>query len=99
MKPDAVDLTKDEREGGTVLGMVLTLLVILAYFGFIGLGAFAPAVLARPVVAGGTTTTMPLAFAVCWIVSVLDRGPRAALDRGNSEGQLRQSLRMPAVSA
>ena len=38
------------------MGVVLTLLMMVAYFGFIGLGAFAPAVLARPVFAGGTTT-------------------------------------------
>ena len=38
------------------MGILLTLLLILAYFGFIGLGAFAPAVLAQPVLAGGTTT-------------------------------------------
>ncbi len=44
----------------TLLGVVLTVLMMLAYFGFIGLGAFAPAVLARPVFTGGTTT---LAFA------------------------------------
>lgn len=41
---------------GTVLGVALTLVMMVAYFGFIGLGSFAPAVLARPVVAGGTVT-------------------------------------------
>jgi uncharacterized membrane protein (DUF485 family) len=41
---------------GTWLGVVLTLLLMAAYFGFIGLGALAPAVLARPLVAGGTVT-------------------------------------------
>lgn len=46
-----------------------------------------------------TVLTMPLAFAVCWVVSLLDRSPRATLDRGNFEGQVRQSLRAPAVSA
>lgn len=47
---------KGESEGDTSMGILLTLLLILAYFGFIGLGAFAPAVLAQPVLAGGTTT-------------------------------------------
>ena len=42
-----------------------------------------------------TILTMPLAFAVCWLVSVMDRSPRAARDRGNFENQLRQSLRAP----
>ena len=45
-----------------------------------------------------TILTMPLAFAVCWIVSVLDRSRRAVLDRGNFDSQLRQSVRAPIVS-
>lgn len=40
-----------------------------------------------------TILTMPLAFAVCWFVSVIDRSERATLDRGNFEAQLRQSVR------
>ncbi len=48
--------TSDQPEAGTRLGVVLTLLLMLAYFGFIGLGAFAPAVLAKAVFTGGTTT-------------------------------------------
>ena len=39
-----------------------------------------------------TILTMPLAFAVCWLVSVMDRSPRTAQDCGNFENQLRQSL-------
>ena len=38
------------------IGLPLTLVLMLVYGGFIGLGAFAPSVLARPVFAGGTTT-------------------------------------------
>ena len=60
--------TSDQREAGTRLGVVLTLLLLLAYFGFIGLGAFAPAVLAKPVFPGGTTT---VAFAYGLFVIVL----------------------------
>ena len=41
--------------------------------------------------------TMPLAFAVCWIVSVLDSSQRAAIDRGNFDDQLRRSLRTPTL--
>ena len=44
----------------TFLGLVLTALMMLAYFSFIGLGAFAPAILAKTIFTGGTTT---LAFA------------------------------------
>lgn len=40
----------------STLGVALTLVMMAAYFGFIGLGAFAPMVLAQPVVAGGVTT-------------------------------------------
>ena len=46
-----------------------------------------------------TILTMPLAFAVCWIVSVLDRSARATLDRNNFEHQLRLSLRAMPVAA
>ena len=46
--------------GATRLGSSLSLLLIAAYFGFIALGAFAPGLLARPLVPGGATT---LAFA------------------------------------
>lgn len=35
------------------LGLALMALLAAAYFGFIGLAAFSPATLARPVVAGG----------------------------------------------
>jgi hypothetical protein len=42
--------------GDVNVGVPLMLLLIIAYFGFIGLGAFAPSVLAVPVFAGGITT-------------------------------------------
>ena len=42
--------------GDIALGLPLTLVLMAAYFGFIGLGAFAPDVLAAPVVTGGPTT-------------------------------------------
>lgn len=38
------------------VGLPLTLILVLVYAGFIGLGTFAPSVLAKPVFAGGTTT-------------------------------------------
>ena len=38
------------------IGASLTAILVAAYFGFIGLSAFAPALLARPVFAGGTVT-------------------------------------------
>ncbi|TXN72345.1 DUF485 domain-containing protein [Methylobacterium sp. WL6] len=38
------------------LGVGLTLVLVAAYFGFIGLSAFAPVMLARPVMTGGTVT-------------------------------------------
>lgn len=38
------------------VGLPLTLVLMLFYAGFIGLGTFAPSVLAKPVFAGGTTT-------------------------------------------
>ena len=38
------------------IGLPLTLILMLVYAGFIGLGTFAPSVLAKPVFAGGTTT-------------------------------------------
>ena len=46
--------------GAPRLGLVLTAVLMIFYFGFIGLGAFAPSVLARPLVPGGTVT---IAFA------------------------------------
>lgn len=38
------------------LGAILTVILVAAYFGFVGMGAFAPALLAKPVLAGGTVT-------------------------------------------
>jgi uncharacterized membrane protein (DUF485 family) len=43
-------------EGSVKFGLPLTVVLMAAYFGFIGLGAFAPSWLAVPVFAGGTTT-------------------------------------------
>ena len=41
---------------------------------------------------------MPLAFAVCWIVSVLDSSKRAGIDRANFDDQLRLSTRAPVLA-
>lgn len=38
------------------LGAILTVVLVAAYFGFVGMGAFAPALLAKPVLADGTVT-------------------------------------------
>ena len=38
------------------LGVALTAVLVAAYFGFVGLSAFAPAVLAKPIAAGGIVT-------------------------------------------
>ena len=38
------------------IGLPLTFVLMIVYAGFIGLGTFAPSVLATPVFAGGTTT-------------------------------------------
>ena len=38
------------------IGLPLTLILMVVYAGFIGLGTFAPSVLAKPVFVGGTTT-------------------------------------------
>lgn len=38
------------------IGLPLTFILMVVYAGFIGLGTFAPSVLARPVFAGGTVT-------------------------------------------
>jgi uncharacterized membrane protein (DUF485 family) len=48
------------RQRAIRLGLSLMMVLMVAYFGFIGLGAFAPSVLAKPVVSGGIVT---LAFA------------------------------------
>lgn len=50
------------------LGAILTAILILVYFGFVAMGAFAPALLAKPVVSGGTVTW---AFAYGLFVIVL----------------------------
>lgn len=48
----------DPRPIGSAVnvGLPLTLLLMVVYGGFIGLGTFAPSVLAKPVFAGGTVT-------------------------------------------
>lgn len=38
------------------IGLPLTFVLMIVYAGFIGLGTFAPSVLAKPVFAGGTAT-------------------------------------------
>ena len=38
------------------IGLPLTFILMVVYAGFIGLGTFAPSVLAKPVFAGGTVT-------------------------------------------
>ena len=38
------------------IGLPLTVVLMIVYAGFIGLGTFAPSVLAKPVLVGGTTT-------------------------------------------
>lgn len=38
------------------IGLPLTFVLMIFYAGFIGLGTFAPSVLAKPVFAGGTAT-------------------------------------------
>jgi uncharacterized membrane protein (DUF485 family) len=42
--------------GSINVGLPLTLILMLVYAGFIGLGTFAPSMLAKPVFTGGTTT-------------------------------------------
>lgn len=46
--------TPDERSPR--LGAALTAVLAAAFFGFLGMSAFAPAILARPITAGGTVT-------------------------------------------
>lgn len=50
------------------LGVILTVILMVAYFGFVSMGAFAPAMLAKPVLSGGTVTW---AFAYGLFVIVL----------------------------
>lgn len=50
------------------LGVILTAILMVAYFGFVAMGAFAPALLAKPVLSGGTVTW---AFAYGLFVIVL----------------------------
>ena len=44
------------RHRAVRLGLSLMAILMAAYFGFIGLGAFAPSVLAKPLVTGGIVT-------------------------------------------
>ena len=50
------------QRGG--FGWLLTLLMLLAYYGFIGLIAFDKEFLAKPIGAGVTTLGIPIAFGV-----------------------------------
>ena len=56
----AVQTSVPCKMGGKIghprLGLGLTAILMVFYFGFVGLGAFAPSVLARPLVEGGTVT-------------------------------------------
>ncbi|MDP4006066.1 DUF485 domain-containing protein [Methylobacterium sp. NEAU K] len=56
----ALQISPPSEAGGKIgrprLGLGLTATLMLFYFGFVGLGAFAPSVLARPLVDGGTVT-------------------------------------------
>lgn len=47
---------QDTAAGAVNIGLPLTILMFVVYAGFILLGTFAPAVLAVPVLSGGTTT-------------------------------------------
>ena len=44
------------RVGSPKLGVALTAILFVVYYGFISLGVFAPGVLATPIVSGGTVT-------------------------------------------
>ena len=48
--------TPDTSAQSLALGVALTAVLVAAYFGFVGLSAFAPAILAKPIAAGGTVT-------------------------------------------
>lgn len=56
----AVQISPPSEEGVEIgrprLGLALTAILIVCYFGFVGLGAFAPAILAKPLFDGGTVT-------------------------------------------
>lgn len=49
--PNSQDSTQSLR-----LGVALTAVLVAAYFGFVGLSAFAPAILAKPIATGGVVT-------------------------------------------
>ena len=46
----------DDSAQSLRLGVALTAVLTVAYFGFVGLSAFAPALLAKPIAAGGVVT-------------------------------------------
>ena len=52
------------RRKRNTLGWTLTLLMLVVYYGFIGLIAFDKAFLARPIGEGVTTIGIPIAFGV-----------------------------------
>lgn len=54
-----------------VLGWTLTILVLIAYYGFIGLIAFDKAFLAQPFGAGVTSLGIPIALGVILLTIVL----------------------------
>ena len=56
MSPTTTPSTPARSAEPVRLGIALMALLALAYFGFIGLAAFSPATLARPLVTGGIVT-------------------------------------------
>ena len=52
------------RRTRNVLGWTLTIIMLVVYYGFIGLIAFDKAFLARPIGEGVTTIGIPIAFGV-----------------------------------
>ena len=75
------------KRGG--FGWLLTLLMLLAYYGFIGLIAFDKEFLAKPIGAGVTTLGIPIAFGVIVFTIVITglyvRRANSAYDRLTAE--------------
>ena len=53
--PTSQDLARDSTQS-LRLGVTMTAVLVAAYFGFVGLSAFAPGILAKPITTGGTVT-------------------------------------------
>ena len=75
------------KRGG--FGWLLTILMLLAYYGFIGLIAFDKEFLAKPIGAGVTTLGIPIAFGVIVftiaITGLYVRRANSAYDRLTAE--------------